>query len=255
MAKLLENQIFVSRANKKIYYDQVKGGDQFIVFLAGLKSDRKSSKAIFLKQYALKNNYSYIAFDYLGHGDSDLEFTECDLDIWLSNISEILDELIPKKAILVGSSLGGWLAIRLAEKKHPKIAAILGLAAAPDFTEDLIWSQLDEKNKELLKKGEIYNLPSEYCEANYAITYQLIESGRRNLLLNKEKIKIEIPVRLLQAMEDDDVPYEYAIKLAEKIISKNLSLQLIKNSDHRLSDEYARQKIIENLEDILKFYN
>ena len=250
-----EGQELITESGHKIIYDIVSGDDNYIVFLSGLMSDRLGSKATYLKEFCKKQGYSYICFDYLGHGDSDLDFTECNLDIWLANISEILDELIPKKAILVGSSLGGWLAIRLAEKKHPKIAAILGLAAAPDFTEDLIWSQLDKKNKELLKKGQIYNLPSEYCEANYAITYQLIESGRRNLLLNKEKIKIEIPVRLLQAMEDDDVPYGYAIKLAEKITSKNLSLQLIKNSDHRLSDEYARQKIIENLEDILKFYN
>lgn len=253
MSNLFENQIFITKAQQKIYYDYVKGKDVFIVFLSGLNSDRKSTKATYLKNYARENSYSFLAFDYLGHGDSDMEFTDCDINIWLSNIEEILNNLVPQKAILIGSSLGGWLAIRLAEKKHTKISAIIGLAAAPDFTENLIWDKLDEDKKQLLQAGKIYHLPNDYCDANYQITYKLIESGRQNLLLNKGEINIDIPIRLLQGMADTDVPYNYAIILAAKITSKNLNLQLIKNADHRLSDEYSKEKIKENLEDIIKF--
>jgi len=232
-----EGQELITESGHKIIYDIVSGDDNYIVFLSGLMSDRLGSKATYLKEFCKKQGYSYICFDYLGHGDSDLKFTECTINTWLSNTQEILNKLVPNKAILVGSSLGGWLSLRAAELDARKIKAIVGLAAAPDFTEDLMWDIFSLEVKELLESGEIYNLPSDYCDGNYPITMELIKSGRENLLLRKEKIDVDFPVRLFQGMKDDDVPYQYAIKIAENLVSEDVEVNLIKDGDHRLSTD------------------
>ncbi|MBT4878641.1 MAG: alpha/beta hydrolase [Alphaproteobacteria bacterium] len=246
-----EGQVLKTKEGYKLIYDQIIGDDNYIVFLAGLSSDRKATKASFFKNYAKAKGYSYICFDYLGHGDSDLEFSQCDINMWLSNVKDILANLVPKKAIIIGSSLGGWLALRLAELDDSKIKAIIGLASAPDFTESLMWNDFSIEVKAKLERGEIYNLPSDYCDGEYKISMGLINSGRDNLLLNKAEININIPVRLVQGMQDDDVPYEYGLKLIEKLKTKDAELCLIKNADHRLSDLPVLNKISHILEDLI----
>ena len=246
-----EGQVLKTKEGHKLIYDIYLGDNNYIVFLGGLGSDRKATKASYFKEYCQQKGYSYIRFDYLGHGDSDLSFSSCDINMWLANVLAILHNLVPQQAILIGSSLGGWLALRAAEQNSKKIKAIIGLAAAADFTEELMWRDFSEQIKAELKAGKIYNLPSDYCDGTYAISMGLIESGRENLLLSKNNIKVNLPVRLVQGMQDKDVPYSYAYRIIEKLATDDAELLLLKNADHRLSCPYILAKITQILENLI----
>ena len=243
----------ITKENHKIIYDRVIGkNNDTIVFLGGLMSDRKGSKASYLKDWAESENHHYICFDYLGHGESDLKFEECNINIWLENSLQIINELTQGKVILVGSSLGGWLGLRICEIIPQRIKAFIGIAAAPDFTEDLMWDIFDDAIKEKLAQKEIYNLPSDYCEGNYPITINLIKSGRDNFILRREgEVKIDLPVRLFQGMQDKDVPYKYALKIMKKLTSKDIELKIIKDADHSLSRNQDLEKIIKEIKSFI----
>ncbi len=247
----MEAQTLIDKKNNKIIYDEVQNNHKkTIIFLSGLKSDRKATKASFFKKYAIQNHYHYICFDYAGHGDSDLEFQDCNIDIWLENIKEIIENLAKKEVVLIGSSLGAWLGLKIAELMPDKISAFIGISSAPDFTEDL-WRVFSDEVKKKLEKGEIYNLSSKYCEGEYPITLQLIESGRINLLLKAKEININKPVRLFHSMQDEDVDYNYSIKIMEKLTSKDAELKLFKDGNHSLSDEKYLVQIIASLNKFL----
>ncbi len=225
----------ITKAGHKIIYDFVEGSKIPIIFLSGLMSDRKGSKASFFAEYAANYGHSYVAFDYLGHGESDLDFTECNIDIWLENVLEMLELFVGQKIILIGSSLGGWLAILAALKKPGKIESLITLAAAPDFTEDLMWQNFSPEIQAQLAAGQIYNLPSDYCDGEYPITMQLIESGRNNLLLKQQHIPLTVPIKMFHGALDEDVPVKYAELLKDKLPADLADLNIIPDGDHRLS--------------------
>jgi pimeloyl-ACP methyl ester carboxylesterase len=248
---------FYDKSGHKIIYNHLELGTNYLVFLGGLMSDRKGSKALFFEDYARKNNYSYIRFDYLGHGDSDLAFTDCNIDIWLDNVLEILVKLTKDYQVnLLGSSLGGWLALLAAQKMPDKIAKILTIAAAPDFTEELIWSQLDQASRAKLLAGQIYNLSGcDDIDSYYPITIDLINSGRNNLLLaNEQPLALTMPITLIHGMKDIDVSYEYSVRLVNKLIDNPLyspKLILLKQGDHRLSDQNSLAAMAHELDLLL----
>lgn len=231
-------KILLNKKQQKIIYNIHQASNRWVVFFGGLMSDRKGTKALAFENFCKKNNFSYIRFDYLGHGDSDLDFTKCNINIWLENCLDIIDNLTEEKIIIIGSSLGGWLALLTGLKRPERIQGIITIAVAADFTEDLIWDILTTENKQKLQKGEIYNLPSEYCDGNYPITMDLIKSGRENFLLrNKKKINLKQKIRLFHGMQDEDVPYQYSIDVAQRLASKDVNLTLVKNGDHRMSND------------------
>lgn len=231
-------EFLTDQAGRRIVYNKLEGKDAKIIFLGGLMSDRMGTKATFLENHAKEKQYGYIRFDYLGHGDSDLKFSECGIDDWIQNSLLVLDKLTTGKVILVGSSLGGWLAYLIALARPERISAILTLAAAPDFTEDLMWNIFSPEIQNKIMQGEIYNLPSDYCDGSYPISKKLIESGRQYFLLKDNKpIQINVPTTLIHGMNDEDVPYQYSLKLAEKLASQHVKTICLKNSDHRLSTE------------------
>ena len=276
--------IFYTKDNHKIVYNKLSGNDNYFIFLGGLMSDRKGSKALFFEDYCKKQGYSYIRFDYLGHGDSDLKFTDCNIDIWLENSIEIIENLTIGKVNLIGSSLGGWLIFLIAKKLPHKVKRLMGIAAAPDFTENLIWQKLSKTEQVNLQAGKIHNLAgcddphaggtnksethksetltndestnntlkNEPCY--YPITMDLIASGRRNLILQPEQpLELSVPVTLIHGMKDIDVPYENSIKLAEQIKMPNNSpyqvkTLLLQDGDHRLSDQKSLAAIAHQLE-------
>ena len=235
--------VFYTKDNHKIVYNKLSGNDNYFIFLGGLMSDRKGSKALFFENYCKKHGYSYIRFDYLGHGDSDLKFTDCNIDIWLENSIEIIENLTTGKINLIGSSLGGWLIFLIAKKLPHRIKSLMGIAAAPDFTENLIWQKLSKTEQDNLLSGKIHNLAGcDNQESYYPITMDLIASGRRNLILQPEQpLELSVPVTLIHGMKDIDVPYENSIKLAKQIkMPDNSPYQvktlLLQDGDHRLSD-------------------
>lgn len=229
--KFLTNQ-----AGRRVAYDKVDGRGATIVFLGGLMSDRQGKKALFLESYARKNGLNFVRFDYFGHGDSDAKFQECGLDDWLESALLIIDQLTSGKVILVGSSLGGWISYLVTLLRSDVVVALLSLAPAPDFTENLMWDIFSDDVKDKINNGDVYTLPSDYCDGGYPITKKLIESGRKHLLLRGDgEVGINVPTTIIHGMKDRDVPFEYSIKLARKVATDEVRLVLLKDSDHSLS--------------------
>lgn len=227
-------------------YAQLKGRDDSkpgVIFLSGFKSDMQGSKALFLETLCRRERLSYLRFDYFGHGQSSGAFTDGCISRWLGDTLHVIDELTTGPQIIIGSSMGGWLMLLAALKRPQRLYALLGIASAPDFTENLIWNALKpEEQKTILDHG-VFHLPTEYCndpaaESSYPITRLLIEDGRNHMLLG-DPISITCPVRLIHGMNDADVPPEVSLKILERIASKDATATFLKSGDHRMSSPDA----------------
>lgn len=220
-----------------IAYHQTIGkkGSPSVIFLGGFMSDMEGTKAIALEHFCREKGYSFIRFDYFGHGYSSKTFTEGTISQWLENALKVIDDLTEGKQILVGSSMGGWLMLLTALKRPERIAALLGIASAPDFTEELIWQQFSPRQQQQLMEEGLVDLSSEYSDTPYPITKALIEDGRNHLLLQKDTINITVPVRLIHGKKDDDVPAAVSERLHEKLASGDKKLILVHDGDHRMS--------------------
>ncbi|RVT91832.1 alpha/beta hydrolase [Rhodovarius crocodyli] len=216
-----------------IAYRRVAGKGPGILFLGGFKSDMAGTKAEALAAFAIRTGRAFCRFDYAGHGESGGKFEEGCISRWAGDALMVLDTLTEGPQILVGSSMGGWIACLLAKARPERIHALVGIAPAPDFTEDLMWAQFPPEIRTTIAREGVWYRPSEYGDA-YAITRQLIEDGRKNLVM-KEALEAPFPVRILQGMADLDVPWRHAVRLAEHITGEDVRLTLIKHGDHRLS--------------------
>lgn len=226
-----------------------------IVFMGGFKSDMNGTKALFLDEFCRKRGIAFTRFDYSGHGESSGKFEDGTIGGWLDDALSIIDKVAKGRLLLVGSSLGGWLMLLAAMKRPKRIAGLIGIASAPDFTEDLIWNALKTKDKKTLEKEGIFHLPSEYCDNPksdpYPITMNLIKEARKHLLL-RGKIAIKCPVFLVHGMDDRDVPYQTSLKLCDLINSDNILITLEKNGDHRMSSESSLNIIASVIEKALE---
>ena len=210
------------------------GGAPGIVFLPGFMSTMSGVKAAALAQFCADREQAFLSLDYRGHGLSTGDLATCSIDDWLQDTLLAIDRLTEGPLIVVGSSMGGWLALLAALARPARVAGVVGLAAAPDFTEELIWQQLTgAEQKTLMDDGALYQ-PSSYGEQPYCFSRKLIEDGRRHLLLDKP-IALRCPVRLLQGMADVDVPFATALRIAERLETQDVAVTLIKDADHRLS--------------------
>ena len=203
-----------------------------VLWLGGFKSDMAGTKAEALDAWAARRGRAYTRFDYFGHGHSSGDFAQGTISRWRDDAAAVLD-MLRGPQILVGSSMGGWIALLLARARPGRVAGLLLIAPAPDFTEALMWEQMPpDVRQTILEKGE-WQRPSTYGEAPYPITRTLIEDGRKNLLLGGP-IPVSCPVRILQGMQDPDVPWQHTMKLMDHLPG-NLVLTLVKEGDHRLS--------------------
>lgn len=198
-------------------------------------SDMTGSKATALHQFCQEQQLNFIRFDYFGHGVSSGEFTAGSIGKWRDNVLTILDRFAWESTILVGSSMGGWLMLLATLARPERIKGLVGIASAPDFTEDLIWNSFTSEQQHSLLKDGIINLPADYCDGNYPITRHLIEEGRQHLVL-RNPIPIHCPVTLLHGMNDQDVPYETSIRLAKQLATTQVKTILLKDGDHRMSE-------------------
>lgn len=192
------------------------------------------SKAVAVEAWAAAKGLSCLRFDYRGHGLSEGRFTDGTIGLWTEDALGVFDALTDGPQIVVGSSMGGWIALNLALARPTRVAALVGIAAAPDFTEDLIWAKLPPALRARLEADGILHQPSEYGDAPYPITRKLIEDGRNHLRL-RGPIAYEGRVRLLHGMKDPDVPWEWSPKIAEKLVAADTRVVLVKDGDHRLS--------------------
>jgi len=205
-----------------------------VVFLHGLKSDRSGTKAEALASHSTARGYSLLRFDMFGHGASSGQFEEGGISRWTEDAVAVLDELTVGPVVLVGSSMGGWVMVKTAMARPERVIGLVGIAVAPDFTEDLMWAGFDAAQREALTTTGVVQLPSEYDDGPYRISRHLIEDGRKNLVLRSE-VPIACPVRLLHGQRDESVPWETSLKLADRIAGDDVAVHLVKDGDHRLS--------------------
>ena len=217
-----------------IAYCQSPGKSPGVVFCPGFASDMSGTKALALEAACGAQARAYVRFDYFGHGLSSGAFADGTIGRWKDDTLAILDQVTEGPQVLVGSSMGGWIMLLVALARPERVAGLVGVAPAADFTEDLMWARYDKEVRDNLTTQGVYYEPSEYSDEPYAITYRLIEEGRKHLLL-RGSIAIRCPVRLLHGMEDEDVPWQHSLKILEALASDDATLTLVKGGDHRLS--------------------
>ena len=242
-------QTLTTRQGRKIAFHQTPGDGPGVVFLGGLKSDREGSKELHLEAWAKRTGRAFLRFDYSGHGESSGTFVEGCIGDWAEDAEAAILTLTEGPQILVGSSMGGWQALLFARKHPDLVAGLVGIAAAPDFTEDGMWdSWSDAQKAEMAETGQVA-LPSDYGEP-YIITKRMIEDGRQQLVL-RSPLVINAPVRLLQGTADEDVDMSVALRLLAHMDGPDIRLELVKGADHRFSDEYCLSRIETAIEDVL----
>ncbi|MCA8869110.1 MAG: alpha/beta hydrolase [Rhodobacteraceae bacterium] len=220
---------------RQIAYHLTQGTGPVVVFLGGFKSDMQGSKAIYLEQWARTASRGFLRFDYSGHGQSSGRFEDGAIGDWAADAKAAISALTTGKVILVGSSMGGWISLLLARAMPERLAGLVGIAAAPDFTEDSMWAGFDAGQRQALAENGRVELPSEYDDGPYVITKRLIEEGRQNLVL-RTPLSLPFPVRLLQGTADLDVDLSVALRLLEHADGPDIRLTLVKGSDHRFSE-------------------
>ena len=233
-----------------IAYRRTDGRAPGIVFLGGFRSDMSGTKALFLEDYCRRRGRAYVRFDYFGHGQSSGDFARGTIGRWREDAIAVLDSLTEGPQILVGSSMGGWIMLLAALARPERVAALVGIAAAPDFTAELLPNRLTaEQRREIEEKGAV-TLPSDYDPAGYLYTRALIEDGNKHLLLGAP-IPLDVPVRLLHGLADTSVPWQLSLRLAERLTSQNVEVTLVKDGDHRLSTEPDLARLARILDELL----
>ena len=204
-----------------------------VVFLPGFGSDMAGAKADALAAWCAARGQGFLRLDYSGHGESGGAFADGTIGRWRDDALAVIDAASTGPVVLVGSSMGGWLALLVALARRGRVVALVGVAAAPDFTETLIWQAMaPSEQRAMMARGSIA-VPSAYGPPQ-TLTYALIEDGRRHLLLDGP-IALDIPVRLLHGQRDPDVPWETAPRLAARLAGDDVQVLLVKDGDHRLS--------------------
>ena len=220
-----------------------------VVFLGGFRSDMTGTKAQHLQSWAEARGRAFVRFDYSGHGQSSGDFLEGCIGDWAADARAVIEALTEGPQVLVGSSMGGWIACLVARAMPARVAALVGIAAAPDFTEDSMWASFDRDQRAALVRDGFVDLPSDYSDDPYRITRRLIEDGRRNLVL-RDPLPLPFPVRLLQGSADTDVPPSVALRLFDHATSPDLRLTLVKGADHRFSAPENLALLTQTLDDL-----
>ncbi|NKB44219.1 MAG: alpha/beta fold hydrolase [Alphaproteobacteria bacterium] len=233
-----------------IAYDRITGNGPGVVFLHGLKSDRGGTKAAHLLKYCAATGRPFVAFDMYGHGDSSGDFIDGSISRWTDDALAVIDNLTDGPQVLIGSSMGGWIMMKAALARPDRINGLIGIAAAPDFTETLIWDTISKEQQDTVMATGRLTMPSEYQEEPYDIGLGLIEDGRSNLLLHKP-ILFTGPVRLLQGLVDEDVPWHVSVTTADCLTSQDVTVTLIKDGKHNLSRPSDLDILTETLESVL----
>lgn len=217
----------------ELAWAQLDGAGPCVVFLHGFASDMSGSKALAVRDFCAARGQAMLRLDCSGHGESGGDFTAGTIGRWTEDAAAVVAARTAGRLILIGSSMGGWIALLLARRLGARVQALIGIAAAPDFTERLMWQSMAPAEQAALLRDGRLEVPSAYGP-KLVITRALIEDGRRHLLLD-QPIALACPVRLLQGQRDADVPWETALTLSERLTGEDVQVQLIKDGDHRLS--------------------
>ena len=216
-----------------------------ILYTHGFCSDPWGRKPEEIKNWCIENGIGFYRYELAGHGSDISRFEETDINIWKAQILEIIDKYIEGDIVVVGSSLGGWLSLIAAIERKNRIKGVVGLAAAPDFTEEHIKYATPAQIEQMQNFGKI-TYPGQGIE--FVVTKRLLDSGQDNLILNKGIIPIECPIILVQGMKDSSVDWHKAIKIAELADTQNVIVKLLKNANHRLNEDEDIAQILSALD-------
>jgi len=235
---------------RRIGYDRVEGAGPGVVFLGGFRSDKEGTKAVALDAWAKRRRQAFLRFDYSGHGKSSGDFLDGCIGDWLADAQAAITTLTEGPQVLVGSSMGGWISLLFARAMPDKVAGLVTVAAAPDFTEDSMWAGFSEgERQDLLTRGRV-EMPSDYSDEPYVITKRLIEEGRDHLVL-RAPLDLPFPVRFLQGTADPEVPVPVALRLLDHVTGPDIRLTLVKGADHRFSTPECLTLIERTVEKVL----
>lgn len=244
-----ENMISPQGRRLAYRYSQPRTGLTY-VWLSGFKSDMSGSKVTVLEAWAQEQGHGFLAFDYSGHGLSGGAFEDGTISAWREDALAAIEQHTNGQLVLVGSSMGGWMALLAALALADRVAAMVLIAPAPDFTQKLMWPEFSaEQQAEILEQGLTLR-PSDYGDP-YPITRDLIEDGKQWALLD-EPIALTLPIRILQGMQDPDVPWRHAFKLVEALQSDDVVFSLIKDGDHRLSRDQDIERLVSVCAELVK---
>lgn len=238
------------RGDVTIAYRAVPGKSPGLVFLTGYRSSMEGAKALALEAYCRGSGRACVRFDYQGHGETGGDFELCTLSTWIGDALAIVDEVTKGPQILVGSSMGSWIMLRVALARPERVAALVGIASAPDFTELLMWDAFDTEWRMKILAGTPWRGPSSEGDSKTVVTRELIEDGRRHLVM-KDRIAIHKPVRLLHGTADNAVPWKLSQRLLEQIDSDDATLTLIKHGGHRLSKPNELGQIVRTADELV----
>ncbi|WP_439149418.1 alpha/beta hydrolase [Sulfitobacter sp.] len=242
-------QFLETPQGRRLAYHRLDGDGPCVVFLGGLKSDMQGTKAVFLEDWARRQGRAFLRFDYSGHGESSGDFSDGCIGDWAQDSLAAVTALTDGPIVPVGSSMGGWQALLLAREMPERIAGLVTIAAAPDFTEDGYWASFTDAQKQQLDAEGQVELPSDYMEP-YVITRRMIDDGRNQLVL-RSALNLPFPTRFLQGTADTAVSVATAVRLLEHAQGSDMELKLVKDADHRFSDDKCLKLMVEALTEVL----
>jgi pimeloyl-ACP methyl ester carboxylesterase len=233
---------FETDNGRKIAYHKSDGAKPAVVFLGGFMSDMTGTKATYLESWAKQQGRAFLRFDYSGHGQSSGAFVDGSIGEWADDAQQAIMALTEGPQILVGSSMGGWIALLMAKRIPQKIAGLVGIAAAPDFTEDSMWHGFSDVQKTAIMSDGHLALESDYSDEPYIITKKLIEDGRNQLVL-RDLLNLPFPARFLHGIADTDVDISVALRLVDHVQGDDVRLTLVKGANHSFSEPENLQMI------------
>ena len=223
-------------------YHHTPGNTPGVLFCPGFNSDMQGTKALTLEAWCADQGIQFTRFDYFGHGESDGSVEQGSIGRWRDDTLAILDEVTTGPQLIVGSSMGGWMMLLTTLERAERIAGLVGIASAPDFTQRMRQHRLDAQQLQQLEDTGYCDMPNDYDEP-YRISLAMLEEGDRHLLLGEE-IAIDLPVRLIHGQRDADVPWEHSLTIARQLRSTDVEVQLVKDGDHRLSTEQDLERLV-----------
>ena len=223
-----------------------------VLFCSGFQSDMNGDKALALEAECQRQGRQFTRFDYMAHGQSSGDFAEGTISQWRDDALQVLDEVTSGPQLIVGSSMGGWIMLLTALARPQRVHSLLGLAAAPDFTKRFVEEELTPEQAALLQSQGFFDVPNCYDENGvYRMYNKLVEDGTLNNTLLDKPLAIDLPVRLLHAVDDQDVPWRVGGAIIEQMTGSNGQLRLLKTGGHRLSDSASLALIVETLNALL----
>ena len=233
-----------------VAYRHLPGRTPTVVFLCGYASEMTGTKARFLHRLCAESGHAYLRFDYRGRGASSGRLEDGTIGSWTDDACAVIEAATGGPLVLVGSSMGGWIMLLVARRIPGRVQALVGVAPAPDFTEDGIWPQLPEHERESLATRGVVHVPSRYSDAPYPVTLRLIEDARGRLQL-RHRIPLDCPVRLIHGWRDEDVPWRTSLRLAARLRSSDVTVEIVGDGDHRLSRDVDLALLARTLHGVL----